>query len=291
MLLLCRLVAALPLAAVHSLGALLARIAFTFAGGERRRLDENLHRAGYFDPAVRRVVIEESGKTLLELPWIWLRPQEEIVKLVRDVVNPELFLQAKERGKGIIFLTPHLGCFEMSAQFAAMHSPITVMYRPPRQRVLEPLLRAGRARGKIRIATADRKGVFALLRALRNGETVGILPDQVPSRGEGEWAEFFGRPAYTMALASRLLDATGATVILAFCERLPSAAGYRIHLMALPERAPGETAARHLNRALEEVIREKPEQYLWSYNRYKVPPGVAPPPTSARAPGADKGGA
>ena len=118
MLLLCRLVASLPLAAVHSLGALIARIAFAVAGGERRRLDENLRRAGYGDPALRRSVIEESGKTLLELPWIWLRPQEEIVKLVRDVVNPEVFLQAKERGKGIIFLTPHLGCFEASAQFA-----------------------------------------------------------------------------------------------------------------------------------------------------------------------------
>lgn len=277
MLLLCRLVAALPLAAVHSLGALIARIAFVVAGGERRRLDENLRRAGYGDPALRRSVIEESGKTLLELPWIWLRPQEEIVKLVRDVANPEIFLQAKERGKGIIFLTPHLGCFEVSAQFASLHSPITVMFRPPRQRMLEPLLRAGRARGNIRIATADRKGVFALLRALRNGETVGILPDQVPSRGEGEWAEFFGRPAYTMALATRLRDATGATVILAFCERLPRAAGYRIHLRAMPDSKPGESAARHLNRALEDLIREKPDQYLWSYNRYKVPPGVAPP--------------
>ncbi len=277
MLLLCRLVAALPLAAVHSLGALIARIAFVVAGGERRRLDENLRRAGYGDPALRRSVIEESGKTLLELPWIWLRPQEEIVKLVRDVVNPEIFLQAKERGKGIIFLTPHLGCFEVSAQFASLHSPITVMFRPPRQRMLEPLLRAGRARGNIRIATADRKGVFALLRALRNGETVGILPDQVPSRGEGEWAEFFGRPAYTMALATRLRDATGATVILAFCERLPRAAGYRIHLRSMPDSKPGESAARHLNRALEDLIREKPDQYLWSYNRYKVPPGVAPP--------------
>jgi KDO2-lipid IV(A) lauroyltransferase len=277
MLLLCRLVAALPLAAVHSLGALIARIAFAVAGGERRRLDENLRRAGYGDPALRRSVIEESGKTLLELPWIWLRPQEEIVKLVRDVVNPEVFLQAKERGKGIIFLTPHLGCFEASAQFASLHSPITVMFRPPRQRILEPLLRAGRARGNIRIATADRKGVFALLRALRNGETVGILPDQVPSRGEGEWAEFFGRPAYTMALATRLRDATGATVVLAFCERLPRATGYRIHLRSMPEPQPGESAARHLNRALEDLIREKPEQYLWSYNRYKVPPGVAPP--------------
>lgn len=277
MLLLCRLVAALPLAAVHSLGALIARIAFAVAGGERRRLDENLRCAGYGDPALRRSVIEESGKTLLELPWIWLRPQEEIVKLVRDVVNPEVFLQAKERGKGIIFLTPHLGCFEASAQFASLHSPITVMFRPPRQRILEPLLRAGRARGNIRIATADRKGVFALLRALRNGETVGILPDQVPSRGEGEWAEFFGRPAYTMALATRLRDATGATVVLAFCERLPRATGYRIHLRSMPEPQPGESAARHLNRALEDLIREKPEQYLWSYNRYKVPPGVAPP--------------
>ncbi len=139
MLLLCRLVAALPLAAVHSLGALIARIAFAVAGGERRRLDENLRRAGYGDPAIRRAVIEESGRTLLELPWIWLRPQEEVAKLVRDVVNVEAFFQARERGKGIIFLTPHLGSFEVSAQFASLHSPITVMFRPPRQRILEPL--------------------------------------------------------------------------------------------------------------------------------------------------------
>jgi KDO2-lipid IV(A) lauroyltransferase len=283
MLLLCRLVAALPLATVHALGALLARVAFVFAGGERRRLEQNLARAGYSDSALQRTVIEESGKTLLELPWIWLRPQEEVARLVRDVENPEVFFQAKERGKGIVFLTPHLGCFEISAQFAAAHSPITVMYRPPRQRILEPLLRAGRARGNVRVATADRKGVFALLRALRNGEAVGILPDQVPSRGEGVWADFFGQPAYTMALATRLLDSTGATAILAFCERLPRAAGYRIHLEALPDRAPGETSARHLNRALENLIRRKPEQYLWSYNRYKVPPGVEPPV----APGAE----
>jgi len=281
MILLCRLVAALPLAAVHSLGALLARVAFALAGGERRRLDENLALAGYRDPDLRRAVIEESGRTLLELPWIWLRPQEEIAKLVREVENPEIFLQAKQRGKGIIFLTPHLGCFEVSAQFAAQHTPITVMFRPPRQRVLEPLLRAGRARGNVRIATADRKGVFTLLRALRSGEAVGILPDQVPSRGEGEWAEFFGRPAYTMVLASRLQGATGATVVLAFCERLPRAAGYHIHLAPMPEREPGETAARHLNRALEALVRRKPEQYLWAYNRYKVPPGVDPPPAPA----------
>jgi len=277
MLLLCRLVAALPLAAVHRLGAALARLAMTFAHGERRRLDENLRQAGYGAPELRRAVIEESGKTVLELPWIWARPQADLVALVREVVNPELFVAAKERGKGIIFLTPHLGCFELSAQFAAMHTPITVMYRPPRQSVFEPLLRLGRARGDIRIATADRRGVFALLRALRNGEAVGILPDQVPSRGEGEWAEFFGRPAYTMALAGRLSGATGATVLLAFCERLPRAAGYRIHLATMPERAAGESAARHLNRALEELIRTKPEQYLWSYNRYKVPQGVTPP--------------
>jgi KDO2-lipid IV(A) lauroyltransferase len=272
-----RLLAALPLRTVHALGVALARLAFALSPRERRRLDENLRRAGYADPAVRRAAIAEAGKTLLEMPWLWTRPQNEVVELVRSVEGETYVRQAQAEGRGIIYLTPHLGSFEVAAQFAAAHSPITAMYRPPRQTALEPLIRAGRARGNVRLASADVRGVFALLKALRNGEWVGILPDQVPSKGEGEWAEFFGHPAYTMTLAPRLHKNTGAAVVLAFCERLPHGAGYRIHLEPLPPAAPGETAARHINRGLEGLIRKCPQQYLWSYNRYKVPAGVAPP--------------
>ena len=281
--LLFRGIAALPLWTIQALGAVLARLAFALSARERRRLERNLLYAGYQDARVRNAAIAEAGKTLLEMPWLWTRPQSQIVGLVRAVEGEACVREAQAQGKGIIYLTPHLGCFEVAAQFASAHAPITAMYRAPKQSMLEPIIREGRARGNVRLATADMKGVFALLRALRKGEWVGILPDQVPGKGEGEWTEFFGQPAYTMTLAHRLQKSTGAAVLLAFCERLPQGAGYRIHLEPLPSPEPGESPTRQLNRGLERLIRKCPEQYLWSYNRYKVPAGVAPPPTGDRA--------
>lgn len=276
--LLFRLVALLPLSAVHALGAALARLAFAFAGGERHRLEENLCRAGYTDRALRTAAIEEAGKLMLEMPWVWSRPQEEVASLVRTVTGAHLIDAGRSRGRGVIFLTPHLGSFEVAAKYvAARFMPITVLYRAPRQHVFAPLVRAGRGRGNVQLAAADKSGVKALLRALRRGEAAGILPDQVPSRGEGEWAEFFGSPAYTMTLATRLQDSIGAAILLALCERLPRGQGFRLSFAPFPASQPGESPVRRLNRALEALIRQRPEQYLWSYNRYKVPDGVAAP--------------
>jgi KDO2-lipid IV(A) lauroyltransferase len=276
--LLFRLVAALPLRLVHALGAAVAQLAFVLAGGERRRLDENLRRAGYTDPALRAAAIREAGKMLFEMPWAWLRPQAEVLSLVRDVEGAELVEAARSRGKGLILLTPHLGAFEVGVQYVgATLMPVTALYRTPRQRVFEPLVRAGRERGNVRVASADARGIRALLRALKRGEAIGILPDQVPSRGEGAWADFFGRPAYTMTLATRLQESTGAPILLGLCERLPRGAGFRVRFAPFPPAEPGEAPPRRLNRALEGLIRMLPEQYLWSYNRYKVPDGVPPP--------------
>lgn len=275
--LLFRIIAAFPLGAIQALGVTLARLVFALSSRERKRLADNLRQAGYEDAELRRAAIAETGKTIAEMPWLWTRPQADVVKLVRSVEGEAVVSSATARGKGIIYLTPHLGAFEVAAQFAASVAPITAMYRPPRQGGLEPFIRAGRARGNVRLATADMKGVFALLRSLRNGGWVGILPDQVPSKGEGEWTDFFGRPAYTMTLTHRLQKSVHAEIVLVFCERLPRGAGYRIHLEPLPPTEPGESPTRALNRALEHLIRKCPAQYLWSYNRYKVPAGVTPP--------------
>jgi len=275
--LLFRLISILPLRTLHAVGVALARLAFALSARERQTLEQNLRYAGYDDPELRRAAVDEAGKTLAEMPWLWTRPQEEVVKLVQSIEGEDFALEALAQGRGVIYLTPHLGSFEVAAQYAASHAPITAMYRPPRQGGLEPFIRAGRARGDMRLATADMKGVFTLLRALRGGEWVGILPDQVPSKGQGEWSEFFGRPAYTMTLAHRLQKSTNAVVALTFCERLPRGAGYKIHIAPLPPPIPGESPTRQLNRGLEQLIRRCPAQYLWSYNRYKVPAGVAPP--------------
>jgi KDO2-lipid IV(A) lauroyltransferase len=180
----------------------------------------------------------------------------------------------RARGKGIIFLTPHLGCFEISALYGAQRLPLTVLYRPPKQRWLEPLMVAGRRRWQAVVAPATLRGVRMLYRALARGEAVGLLPDQAPGVGEGAWADFFGRPAYTMTLPRRLHERSGAAVIMAFAERLPRGRGYRLHLEELPGHALDEAS---LNRAIEAQVRRCPAQYLWSYNRYKAPAGAAAP--------------
>ena len=151
-----------------------------------------------------------------------------------------------------------------------------MLYRSPKHKALEPLMLAGRRRPNMRQATTDLKGVRILRRALKKGEAVGILPDQAPGVGEGEWAEFFGRPAYTMTLAVGLAK-SGAQVILVFAERLPRGRGYRLHFEAMPAPRAGESGARTLNRALEGQIRQCPAQYGWGYNRYKVPAGARAP--------------
>jgi KDO2-lipid IV(A) lauroyltransferase len=121
--------------------------------------------------------------------------------------------------------------------------------------------------------------VRRLLKALKTGEAVGMLPDQVPGKGEGLWLPFFGRPAYTMTLAARLAE-TGATVLMAYAERLHYGAGYHLKLFPLSGALEGDLATRaaQLNRELEALVRLCPEQYLWGYNRYKVPAGADAPP-------------
>jgi len=275
--LLFRLIGVLPLRVVQSLGGSLAVVALAFAKRERTRLVENLRAAGFAAPGQARAATAEAGKMLLEMVWFWQRPQDELVKLVRRVEGEHWVAEAHARGKGIIFLTPHLGCFEIAAHFAASYSPITVIYRPPRQRLFRSFAQFGRARGNIRLVEVNTRGATALLAALRRGEWVGILPDQVPTRGQGEWAQFFGRPAYTMTLWNRLQQRTGAAVILCFCERLPNGDGYHIHLEPLPPLELEESSVRGLNRAIENMVRRRPEQYLWSYTRHRIPFGVAPP--------------
>jgi KDO2-lipid IV(A) lauroyltransferase len=242
----------------------------------RRHVLENLAQAGLGDARLRRAAIAAAGQMVLELPKIWFRPREEVVSLVTRVAGAEAAFAARNAGKAILFLTPHMGCFEIAAQYAALHTPITVLYRRPTVAWLEPMMRAGRARDNVRLVPADLSGVRELYRALKRGEAAGFLPDQVPGVGEGEWAEFFGRPAYTMTLAAKLAERDKVACFLAYAKRLPRGKGYAIVLRPLPGKLPGESAPRRLNRALEELVRECPEQYLWGYNRYKTPEGAKP---------------
>jgi KDO2-lipid IV(A) lauroyltransferase len=268
------LAARLPLRVLHAAGALLGWAIYGISPAYRRHLNENLRQAGLLDPRIRREAIAAAGQMLAELPALWFRPHEEVAALVREVSGAEAAYAARSRGMPLLFLTPHMGCFEVTAQYAARQAPITVLYRPPKIEALDPMMREGRTRPGLRLAPADVTGVRELFLALRRCEAVGFLPDQVPSEGEGEWADFFGRPAYTMTLAAKLAERSNIACFLAYARRLERGQGYAIVLRPFPGRLDGETPTRHLNRALEALVRECPGQYLWSYNRYKTPKGA-----------------
>ncbi|MBV8248108.1 MAG: lysophospholipid acyltransferase family protein [Comamonas sp.] len=267
-----RLFAALPLWLLHGLGAAMGWLVFALSPTYRRRFVANAAQAGYSFAQVRAAV-GHAGRMVFEMPRIWLGQLPQC-----DMVNGEVVEQAYARGKGIVFLTPHLGCFEMSVQAAARrwsarHGEITVLYRPARQGWLAQILETARNRPGVSAVPTTLAGVRQMIKALRQGAAVGLLPDQVPPHGLGIWSPFFGRDAYTMTLAARLVLQTGAAVIVARCERKSWGRGYTLYLeeLSVPESQSLEATVWQINAAMEAAIHQCPQQYLWGYGRYKQP--------------------
>jgi Kdo2-lipid IVA lauroyltransferase/acyltransferase len=262
----------LPLWLLHALGWLLGWLAFLTSATYRRRFLENARQAG-IAPAQWRKAVGESGKLVAELPRLWLGASVPVhwdgeVHVAR----------ALNAGKGIVFLTPHLGCFEVTAQAYAQRfgqdgQPITVLFRPPRQTWLARWIAVARARPGMTTAPTTLAGVKQLLKALRTGQCVGLLPDQVPPQGQGVWLPFFGRDAYTMTLSARLAAQGGAAVLIAWGQRLPWGRGYTVHVQPIAGTLPSDLALAsvQINQAMEELIVQCPSQYLWGYARYKQP--------------------
>jgi len=267
-----RLLGRIPLQRLHAFGAALGWLIYWLVPAHARRLRQNLRASGVCSSSEKYrsllcSVIRETGKAGAEVMKIWFGPEEEVERLVIECRGWDQVETARSRGQGIIFLTPHLGCFEIAALYGARRFPLTVLYRPPKYRWLEPLFTAGRSRWQLRLAPANLKGVRMLYRALERIEAIGLLPDQAPTLGGGAWADFFDRPAYTMTLPRKLQRASGAAVIMAFAERLSNGRGYRLLLESLSSEDLTEGG---LNRAVEGLVRCHPEQYLlWGYNRYK----------------------
>jgi KDO2-lipid IV(A) lauroyltransferase len=275
---------------LHALGTAIGWAGYALSPTYRRRFLANAARAG-LSSRDRRAAIAEAGRMVAETPKLWLRPATAPLAPAVEWVDAQRIDAALDARRGLVLLTPHLGAFEVIAQAYAerfgARSPMTALYRPARKAWLRELETTARARPGLLTAPASLAGVRQMIRALRQGQTVGLLPDQVPPEGMGVWAPFFGQPAYTMTLAARLSLQTGSPLLLMLGERLPHAAGWRIHVIDMPEALPAASAfgaddAAHqaacaavINRAMEHLIRRCPQQYLWGYHRYKGPKAVS----------------
>ena len=279
--LLFRLLAHVRLSWMQRLGALLGWLVWGLSPSYRRNFKANVAAAGVAWSAARPA-IAATGMMLAELPWLWMRPHDQSLGHRVQWDGAEHFEAAMQAGRGVIIMSPHLGCWEMGAQaiaekYGPRFGPLVALFRPARKAWLEPLVTHARQRPYLETAPTTLAGVRTLMRALRAGGYTAILPDQVPPRGQGAWAPFFGRDVYTMTLLAKLAQQSGAAVLACWCERLPPGQGYCLHMRPfdVPElrvaTTTPEQAAAAINRQVESMLLQAPGQYLWGYARDKQP--------------------
>ena len=285
-----------PLGLLQAIGAVLGWLAFLLSPSYRRRLWQHAGAAG-LTVRQRLSAVAHAGRMVAETPYLWGRPRDASLGQRVQWRGAELIDQAVAQGQGVMILTPHLGCFEVVAQaYAERHGaehPITALYRPSKQPWLAELMVHARNRPGMLASPATLSGVRQLVRALKKGDTIGILPDQVPPEGMGEWAPFFGRSAYTMTMASKLAGQTECAVVLLRGERLNGqqrrlqGCDFVVHVRrvapeieALFQSGDTKASAEAMNACMESLIMACPEQYLWGYNRFKNPrPDILRSPT------------
>ena len=272
-----RALARLPLPLLHTCGDLVGRVIAWFPNRQRRNALINLtlhspNRRAKELIRARNRGLRELGKTLFETAPLWLKPPSDALSLIRDVRGGDLL--RRQPGRGLIVLSPHIGAWELAGLYLSAQGPTAIFYKP--QRLLDELIVGARKRAGATLAPITARGIRMLLNALERGDYAGILPDQEPREDKGAvYAPLFGIPAYTMLLVNRLARRSGVPVIFMIAERLPRSAGYRIHCLQAPDGIDSDddvTAAAALNLGIERCIAICPDQYLWSYRRFRRRP-------------------
>lgn len=255
---------------------------FLLPNRARDTTDKNLRACFPNKPEVEIAELTKSSlihtaSTAMEMGKSWLLPMEKTLALVADCEGQDKFNAAYESGSGIILLAPHLGNWEIFGFYLSYSASTTFLYQPPKYPALDRLITCSRSRGGLNMAPTNQAGVAQVFKALKKGNVVGVLPDQVPPKEGGVYASFFGIPAFTMTLVSKLLIKSDARVFCGFAKRLPNSSGYKV----IVEEAPSEVYSDNiaisvsgLNKSIEQTVLKAVEQYQWEYKRFrKLPDG------------------
>ncbi len=254
----------LPLSWAQSIGAAVGSAVYRTSGSYRRKFDAQWAYAGLDEQNTAKITaIRQTGAMLGEVPFVWTRSNDQLLHYVHISPRAQQFLDAN-RAKPILFLTPHIGSFEVAGRVLSAFAPMTVLFKPAKRADVSAIMLKARATGQMKTAPANLSGVRALLKALKSGESIGILPDQVPGQGEGVWSHFFGRPAYTMTLPEKLAR-NASCAVLVVCTRRHFGEGWDFDLEVLDQTITPD----QLNSQIEQLVLRHPTQYLWGYNRYK----------------------
>jgi KDO2-lipid IV(A) lauroyltransferase len=286
----------LPLSALQRLAALLAWASARRRSREARVAEINvaLCFAELDAPAraqLHATSLRHTACAVLECARIWSRPAALTQRWIVAVHGRELLDAARAGGRGVIVAAPHLGNWELFGHYLASCGPLSIVYREPQWGPAADILLRGRGGATVEQLPAQPSSVRRMLKALKEGRILGILPDQQPKVGEGEFAPFYGRPALTMSLLPRLAARAGVEVVFGIARRLPNAAGFAVHFLPAPAGIADpdpRIATAALNAGVEACVALAPEQYQWTYKRFsRAAPGLVNPYRGGHAPRAD----
>ncbi|PLW83780.1 lipid A biosynthesis acyltransferase [Kineobactrum sediminis] len=270
----------LRLRTAQGIGRALGTLGFMLPTPARKVTDINLRIAfPELDEGERRELTRNSlrhtGQVAMEIPLVWEWPVERCLDLIRQLEGEELLQAATKNGKGVLLLAPHLGNWELCGLYFSSRYRMAALYSPPSLAGFEDYMVQVRGRLGSELVRGDRRGLARLIGLLREGEVAGILPDQSPRGAGAAYAPFFGLEVRTMTLVSKLLQKSGATPLMTWCQRLPDGGGFRLVIRACePGIADPDpvVAATALNRSVEACVRAAPEQYQWEYKRFRHRP-------------------
>ncbi len=275
-----KLLSLLPLPVIHKIGAIVGYCLVIFPNKSRQIIQTNIQLCfPELLTAQRKKLVKknmiEMGKGITEMGYLWLRPKTDCLKLIHKVSGEKHLIDAMAQGRGTIIAAPHLGAWEIIGLYCSESFPMTILYRPPRLRQLDQLIRTAREKNGAKLVPTNAKGVKSLYKALANSELIGILPDQDPGKNGGTFAPFFNIQTNTMLLLSRLARKNDTPVIFCYAERISKGKGFHLHFIPASPQVSTEnpqTAATYLNADIEKCVRQLPEQYQWSYKRFRNRP-------------------
>lgn len=275
-----RLIGRIPFAVAQRIGVTLGRLLLRTGSRASKIAQVNLQLAypqlsDSERQTLLREALEETGKSGAEMGAMWGAAPEKGLLLVRRIHQLNLLTDALQSGRGVLLCVPHHGNWEVLNHMLTQHTPLTAMYRPAKNAVLDRWMLSSREQTGITLVPTTRDGVMALFSALEAGGAVAILPDQEPRLQSGVFAPFMGVETLTPKLPHELLQKTGAVAIFAFTERLPDAGGFDIHFLQASDdiySSDARTSATAMNEAIERCVAQCPAQYQWTYKRFKTRP-------------------
>lgn len=209
--------------------------------------------------------------TYIESIKCWGMPPEYSLNQIKNIYGEQHLTEALANKKGVIVVVAHLGCWELLNAWLNLHAAPMIMYKPNKHKAVDRFMLEARQRLNATLVPTDENGVRAIFKHLKQGGLTVILPDHLPKASGGIYSEFFGQKTLSTTLVSKLASKTQCNIVGLSCIR-DETSDFNVYCSPLSDQILSkdlQTSVDSLNQNLESMINVAPEQYVWSYKRFR----------------------